>query len=93
MAGRGPQFTAGVAEAQRRLLGPGLFCAPGPVGQPTTLQQTAQLIDELLTRLQDPRRGPDWRSRLAEIGAERIGSMGGSSRMAAAIMEAFPAPR
>jgi uncharacterized protein (TIGR03492 family) len=93
MAGRGPQFTAGFAEAQRRLLGPGLFCAPGPVGQPTTLQQTAQLIDELLTRLQDPRRGPDWRSRLAEIGAERIGSMGGSSRMAAAIMEAFPAPR
>ena len=32
LAGRGPQFTAGFAEAQRRLLGPGLFCVTAAGG-------------------------------------------------------------
>ena len=87
LEGHGPQFTPGFAEAQRRLLGPGLSCASGAVGSAAALQAGAELAASLLARLADPQQGPTWRQQLAAIGAERIGNPGGSPRMAAAIME------
>lgn len=87
LAGPGPQFTAGFAEAQRRLLGPGVLCAEGPVDGPDTVDATARLAARLLTRLQDPEEAAAWRRELREIGRQRIGDAGGSERLAAAIME------
>lgn len=83
--GEGPQFTAGFAEAQRRLLGPGLLCAAGRGDG--HLQASADLAAMALERLADSRLGPSWRAELADIGRQRIGPAGGSDRMAAAIME------
>jgi uncharacterized protein (TIGR03492 family) len=91
LAGPGPQFTAGFAEAQRRLLGPGVICAPGPVGDPATLTATAERLAAMLDRLADPQAGPLWRRELEAIAAERLGDAGGSSRMAAAIMDLLAA--
>lgn len=85
VAGAGPQFTEGFAEAQRRLLGPGVCCAPGPVGHPATLAATARLLQTMLHRWQDPQAGPAWRAELQAIAAERLGGAGGSARMAAAV--------
>ncbi len=87
LAGLGPQFTAGFAEAQRRLLGPGVFCAAGAAGHPDTLTATAALAGELLEQLADPRRGEAWRRQLHHEAAERIGAPGGTARLADAIME------
>ena len=92
LAGQGPQFTPGFAEAQRRLLGPGVWCVPGPCGAAATLEASAGLAAELLTRLADPVQGPAWREDLARIGRQRIGTPGGSLRMAAAIMDLLRAP-
>jgi len=91
LAGPGPQFTAGFAEAQRRLLGAGVVCAPGPVGESATLDATASLLAAMLARLADPVEGPRWRRELEGIAAERLGGAGGSARMAAAIMELLEA--
>jgi uncharacterized protein (TIGR03492 family) len=90
LAGQGPQFTEGFAEAQRRLLGPGVICAPGVPGSEGVLATTAAKVAALLAELRDPERGPRWRRQLAQIGQERIGRPGGSERMAAAIMELLP---
>ena len=87
LAGPGPQFTAGFAEAQRRLLGPGVSCVPGPVGQVATLAATAQRLRSMLDRLADPQAAPAWRRQLEAIAAERLGAGGGSARIAAAIIE------
>jgi uncharacterized protein (TIGR03492 family) len=86
LAGNGPQFTAGFAEAQRRLLGHGVHCAPGPAGEDGTLAASAALASALLDRLADPREGPPWRRELRRLGEERIGAPGGSARLAVAIM-------
>jgi uncharacterized protein (TIGR03492 family) len=91
LEGQGPQFTPGFAEAQRRLLGPGLTCAIAPEGGDATLQATAALATRLLARLADPAQGHRWRGELATIGTERIGRPGGSARMADAIMEVLEA--
>jgi hypothetical protein len=88
LEGGGPQFTAGFAEAQRRLLGPGVLCAPGGSGHAAA---SARLAAALLQRLDDPLQGRAWRVELAELGAQRIGRPGGSDRMAEAIMELLPA--
>lgn len=100
VAGPGPQFTPGFAEAQRRLLGPGVSCAPGPVGHPSTLMATARQLRAMLDRWRDPQAGPQWRAELATIAAERLGAIGGSARMADAILSLLacsgppvPAPR
>jgi len=90
LAGRGPKFTEGFAEAQRRLLGPGVICAPGVPGSEGVLATTAAKVAALLAELRDPERGPRWRRQLAQIGQERIGRPGGSERMAAAIMGLLP---
>lgn len=86
LVGKGPQFTASFAEAQRRLLGPGVHCAPDTSGSEATLAATAQLAQELLEQQGDHKQGPALRQSLAAIGLERIGAPGGSQAMAAAIM-------
>ncbi|MEN9539990.1 MAG: hypothetical protein RLZZ459_81 [Cyanobacteriota bacterium] len=80
LAGGGPQFTAGFAEAQRRLLGPAMFCAEGSPGSEQQLAGTVELLEDLLERLQQD---PSWREGLQQLGQERIGSGGGGARMAA----------
>jgi uncharacterized protein (TIGR03492 family) len=80
LAGGGPQFTAGFAEAQRRLLGPGVFCAAGSAGSEEQLDGSAHLVQTLLERLQQD---PAWRQELQQLGEQRIGSGGGAVRMAA----------
>jgi uncharacterized protein (TIGR03492 family) len=87
LAGGGPQFTAGFAEAQRRLLGPGVVCAPGAVGEEASLRRAADLAAALLARQADPLAGPAWRRQLRQLAEERIGAAGGSARLAAAIMD------
>lgn len=87
VCGSGPQFTPAFAEAQRRLLGPGVSCAPGQPLSPATWRATAELAAAHLIRLADPEQGPIWRQQLAALGAERLGAAGGSEPMAAAIME------
>ena len=91
LCGRGPQFTVKFAEAQRRLLGPGVSCATGKPGRSAVLQATADLAAQHLTALADPEVGPAWRRQLADLGAERIGAPGGSAQIATAIMERIPA--
>ena len=86
LVGQGPQFTAGFAEAQRRLLGPGVRCAPGSSGSDATLRASALLAQGLLEQQSDHKQGPAVRQSLAAIGLERIGAPGGSQAMAAAIM-------
>ncbi|MFO0017511.1 MAG: lipid-A-disaccharide synthase-related protein [Synechococcaceae cyanobacterium] len=93
LVGPGPQFTAGFADAQRRLLGPGVICAPGSSGSRTSLAGTAQLLGELLARGRDPAGSAAWRRQLATLAAERIGAPGGSGRMAEAILAALAAGR
>jgi uncharacterized protein (TIGR03492 family) len=93
LAGPGPQFTEGFAEAQRRLLGPGVRCAPGPVGEPGTLAATARLLRGMLDRLADPVAGPIWRRELEAIAAERLGATGGSARIAAATLRILDSPQ
>ena len=82
LVGRGPQFTAGFAEAQRRLLGPTVFCADGDAGEPDTLKATAQLAVELLKRSRSDR--ALHRSCQREA-LNRLGASGGGGRMAASI--------
>ena len=91
LCGRGPQFTVTFAEAQRRLLGPGVSCATGKPGRAAVLQATADLAAQHLAALGDPEAGPAWRRQLAALGAERIGSAGGSAQIATAIMDRIPA--
>ena len=93
LAGPGPQFTEGFAEAQRRLLGPGVQCAAGPVGQDNTLAATARMLASMLDRLADPVAGPTWRRELEAIAAERLGATGGSDRIAAAIQTILNSPK
>jgi uncharacterized protein (TIGR03492 family) len=90
LVGPGPQFTAGFAEAQRRLLGPAVSCAPGPMGAPATLLETARLASAQLSRLADPEEGPRWREQLRQVAQERIGGAGGTDRMVEAIMAQLP---
>jgi uncharacterized protein (TIGR03492 family) len=75
LPGFGPQFTPGFAEAQRRLLGPSLFCAEGAPGSAANLQASAELISALLADADLP-------DRCQRNGQVRIGSGGGAARMA-----------
>jgi uncharacterized protein (TIGR03492 family) len=80
LVGDGPQFTANFAEAQRRLLGPGVVCADGAVGSDEQLDGSAALTETLLERLLHD---SAWRTALQQLGLERIGEGGGAARMAA----------
>ncbi len=82
LAGNGPQFTPAFAEAQRRLLGPTVFCAEGIPGLRTTLQETADIIIKLLDSIQ-------WDQNLKKNcryqADYRLGGKGGSKKIASSI--------
>lgn len=79
LPGQGPQFTAGFAEAQRRLLGPTVFCAAAPDEGEQRLKATAKLAVELLERSVND---PDLRRDCREQAMQRLGPQGGGSKMA-----------
>ena len=94
LAGHGPQFTEGFAEAQRRLLGPALFCAPGPAGAPETLRGSAKLLQALMAPI-DPQQWQRHQQLWRQEGERRLGTAGGTARLAEAIigaLEARPKP-
>tara|TARA_B110000003_G_scaffold158817_1_gene159060 strand:- start:1465 stop:2667 length:1203 start_codon:yes stop_codon:yes gene_type:complete len=82
LPGQGPQFTAGFAEAQRRLLGPTVFCAAAPCEGEELLKATAKLAIELLERSVND---PDLRRHCREQAMHRLGPQGGGSKMAGLI--------
>ncbi|MGB1622690.1 MAG: lipid-A-disaccharide synthase-related protein [Synechococcus sp.] len=82
LAGDGPQFTASFAEAQRRLLGPTVFCAPGEPDHPHTLDTAADLALDLLDR---SRSDTELQRQCRHEAQRRLGSSGGGPTMAAAI--------
>jgi len=79
LPGHGPQFTEAFAEAQRRLLGPTVFCAEGEAGSRNNLAATADLAMELLDRSQSD---PDLQRQCREEAERRLGAAGGGRRMA-----------
>ena len=82
LPGQGPQFTAGFAEAQRRLLGPTIFCAASPCEGKELLKATANLAIELLERSVND---PALRRECREQAMQRLGPQGGGSKMAGLI--------
>ncbi len=84
LPGHGPQFTAGFAEAQRRLLGPTVFCADSHVGGEELFAATAKLATELLERsVNDPELQRDCQQQAMQ----RLGPEGGGDKMAKLIGE------
>ena len=79
LPGHGPQFTEAFAEAQRRLLGPTVFCAEGDAGSSSNLAATADLAIELLDR---SRTDPNLQRQCREEAERRLGAAGGGRRMA-----------
>ncbi len=53
LSGSGPQFTVEFAEAQRRLLGPTVFCVDTMQSKKNKFETTAELIIDLLDRVKD----------------------------------------
>ena len=82
LPGQGPQFTASFAEAQRRLLGPTVFCAPGDSGSQDNLFASAELALKLLKRIHHDL---DFQKQCHTEAQRRLGSSGGGLRMASAI--------
>lgn len=89
LAGRGPQFTAGFAEAQRRLLGPTVFCDQGEPGDSATLEASAKLAVDLLER---SRLDPTLKQQCQQQALQRLGSAGGGARMAQALSNLVQRP-
>jgi uncharacterized protein (TIGR03492 family) len=87
LPGQGPQFTASFAEAQRRLLGPTVFCAPGDSGSQDNLFASAQLALQLLKRIH---LDLDFQKQCHTEAQRRLGSSGGGLRMASAIGSLCP---
>ncbi len=84
LIGNGPQFTYTFAEAQRRLLGPTIFCVDGTPFKSYTMHKTAALIIELLKRSKEDIR----LQKACQFQAEkRIGTRGGSQYIAEAISQ------
>jgi len=86
LVGSGPQFTDNFAEAQRRLLGPSVFCAEGRSGSAEQREATARLLAHLLGELQ---RDGALAERWHRNGLERIGAGGGTARIADAVVNAL----
>ena len=87
LPGQGPQFTARFAEAQRRLLGPTVFCAPGKAGSRDNIEATAALALDLLER---SRNDHELQEQCRREASRRLGTSGGGTRMAAAISDLLP---
>jgi len=82
--GDGPQFTTGFAEAQRRLLGPTVFCAEGNTGEVKNLKQTAKLILEVFGLVQNDNAF----NRECQLQAKnRLGVSGGVKSIANSILQ------
>ena len=79
MPGAGPQFTPRFAQAQRRLLGPSVFCGSGSPGSAANAEDTARLLTVLL-------RDGDVPTICLRTAHERLGTYGGSKAMAQAIL-------
>ncbi len=73
LKGNGPQFTSAFAEAQRRLLGPTIFCADGSTGSNKNLKNTAKLIILLLEK---SKFDSDLKKLCRQQAKERIGNSG-----------------
>ena len=82
LPGKGPQFTADFAEAQRRLLGPTVFCADGDSGTAENLKASAELTLQLLERIHSDL---DLQRQCQTEAVRRLGQHGGGRRMAEAI--------
>ena len=87
LPGKGPQFTARFAEAQRRLLGPTVFCAPGDAGSSENIEATAAMALDLLKR---SRSAQPLQEQCRREASRRLGPAGGGTRMAAAISKLLP---
>ena len=87
LPGGGPQFTSAFAEAQRRLLGPTVFCAPGEAGSFENLEASASLCLDLLQR---SRCDDDLKRCCRKEAERRLGNRGGGLRMANAISGLLP---
>ncbi len=82
LPGNGPQFTYAFAEAQRRLLGPTVFCAKGAMHDSRILHKTALLIIDLLEKSKNDQNLQRECRRQANL---RLGQPGGSTHIAEAI--------
>ncbi|WP_028952931.1 lipid-A-disaccharide synthase-related protein [Synechococcus sp. CC9616] len=90
LPGHGPQFTEAFAEAQRRLLGPTVFCAGGKVGSNSNLKASASLAMALVER---SRSDATLQRQCREEAERRLGCAGGGRRMAGLISAvALPQP-
>ncbi len=89
LPGYGPQFTTSFAEAQRRLLGPTVFCAQGEVGSDLLFQNTAKLIQELLERAKNDQA---LQLQCKEEAKRRLGTIGGARKIAYAITDFLSDP-
>ncbi|ABX08065.1 lipid-A-disaccharide synthase-related protein [Prochlorococcus marinus] len=79
LPGLGPQFTSSFAEAQRRLLGPTVFCAEKSIRQKgSTSKDTANLIMKLYERVKRDNRLKDECMKQALL---RLGKEGGTRRI------------
>jgi len=79
LPGHGPQFTAAFAEAQRRLLGPTVFCAGGEAGSSSNLKDSANLAMAVLER---SRTDATLQRQCRDEAERRLGCAGGGQRMA-----------
>ena len=87
LPGGGPQFTSAFAEAQRRLLGPTVFCATGAACSTANLDASAELCMDLLSRSQTDE---ELQRRCCKEAQRRLGNRGGGLRMAEAISSLLP---
>ncbi len=84
LPGQGPQFTVSFAEAQRRLLGPTVFCADCMPDDPDVFCETASLAIKILERSQIDL---CLQSECDEQARQRIGRAGGATAMAKLITD------
>ncbi len=79
LPGYGPQFTASFAEAQRRLLGPTVFCGIGKPGSGASLQNTADLILDVFVRI---KQDENLQRECQHQAENRLGVAGGGQNLA-----------
>jgi len=78
LPGEGPQFTYSFAEAQRRLLGPTLFCVKPTRSKLDICQRTAELIYDLSIRINNDKSIINECNKQAFL---RLGKAGGTKRI------------
>ncbi len=80
--GKGPQFTESFAEAQRRLLGPTIFCVEEKFDFEKRVRKTADLVLELLAKIHDDL---ELKRKCKYQALYRLGRHGGAKRIAQSI--------